>query len=92
MDQLSGARVDTRRKTEVGIFIDLVLARNARGTDQKNAAISVSFLTTLPAPCDHVGFTLFIRNGYLSFLEGYTYGDAGWPDEPMENWLVLDRA
>jgi hypothetical protein len=33
---------------------------------------------------------LFIRGGYLGFLEGYTFGDVKWPDDLMGKWLVLD--
>jgi len=52
--------------------------------------ISESYPTSLAPPCDLVGFTLFIRSGHLSFLEGYTFGDVKWPDDLMGKWLVLD--
>ena len=90
MDQLAGARVSSRRTTGVGIFVNLVLAENANRVDDINSEISEDCATSLAAPCDRVGFTLFIRGGYLSFLEGYTFGDVKWPDDLMEKWLVLD--
>jgi hypothetical protein len=90
LDQLAGARVDKRRMTGVGVFVDLVLAGNADRVDQINSEISESYPTLLVPPCDLVGFTLFIRGGYLSFLEGYTFGDVKWPDDLMGKWLVLD--
>lgn len=36
---------------------------------------------------DGVGFVLFITNGKLDFLEGYTYGDEPWP-ENLSNYLL----
>jgi len=90
LDQLVGARGDKRRMTGVGVFVDLVLAGNADRVDQINSEISESYPTLLVPPCDLVGFTLFIRGGYLSFLEGYTFGDVKWPDDLIGKWLVLD--
>src|SRR6266851_2725317 len=90
LDQLAGARVDGRRMTGVGIFVNLLLAGNADRVDGINSEISEGYPTSLDAPCDFVGFTLFIRGGYLSFLEGYTFGDGKWPADLMEKGLVLD--
>jgi len=76
--------------TGVGIFVDLLIAGKATCVDQINTEISEDYRTLLDAPCDLVGFTLFIRNGYLSFLEGYTFGDVKWPSDPMDDWLIFD--
>lgn len=77
--------------TGVGVFVNLLLAGNADRVDEINSEISEAYPTSLAA-CDLVGFTLFIRGGYLSFLEGYTFGDVKWPEELMEKWLVLNPA
>lgn len=92
LDQLAVARVENRRMTGVGIFVDLLIGKKAAQDDQINTEISEGYRTLLDAPRDLVGFTLFIRGGYLSFLEGYTFGDVRWPDDLMENWVVLDAA
>jgi hypothetical protein len=89
LDQLAVARVENRRMTGVGVFVDLLIAGKAACVDQINTEISEGYPTLLDAPCDLVGFTLFIRKGYLSFLEGYTFGDVRWPYEPMEDWLIF---
>jgi hypothetical protein len=60
----------------VGLFIDLLITGKAARIDRINAEISEGYRTILGAPCDLVGFTLFIHEGYLSFLEGYTFGDV----------------
>jgi len=90
LDQLAGARVENREFTGRGVFVNLRLAENIPPIDQLNSEISRGYKTALPAPADVVGFTLFIRNGRLSFLEGYTFGDwAEWPGELSEDWLVM---
>ena len=35
------------------------------------------------------GFSLYIEGGMLAELEGYSYGDDGWPDEITEYKLYL---
>jgi hypothetical protein len=90
LNQLELARVKGRRHTGVGVFVNLLIGANAAAVDRINTEISEDYRTSLGAPLDLVGFTLFIRNGYLSFLEGYTFGDAKWPDGLIEDWLVLD--
>ena len=92
LGQLASARVEKRRLTGVGIFIDLSIDRTDNRVDDINTEITNSGKTLLDAPRDLVGFTLFIRGGYLSFLEGYTFGNVTWPDEPMEQWLALAKS
>ena len=92
LEQLKNARIAGRRLTGVGVFIDFALCAEAERGGQINAEISQAYRTVLSPPRDVVGFTLFIRDGRLDFLEGYTFGDADWPDEPMDTWLLLAPA
>ena len=92
LDQLSVAGVENRRTTGVGVFVDLIIPGNVAYVDQINTEISEDYQTVFDAPCDLVGFTLFIRNGYLSFLEGNTFGDVRWPAAAMDEWLIFDEA
>ena len=90
LQQLAVAHVGSRRLTGVGIFVDLSLPRNAPRVDSINSELSAVCSASLAPPVDLVGFTLFIRGGVISLLEGYTYGDVAWPDGPMDEWLMLD--
>ncbi len=90
LDQLAVARVENWRMTGVGIFVNLMIPGEAARVDAVDTEISEGYRTSLDAPCDLIGFTLFIREGCLSFLEGYTFGDVKWPDELLDKWLVLD--
>jgi hypothetical protein len=92
MDQLAGAGVEKRRMTGMGIFVDLLVAENVGRVDAIDCEITEAYRTSLPSPRDLVGFTLFIRGGYLSFLEGYTFGNEAWPKEAMEDWLIFDAS
>jgi hypothetical protein len=92
MDQLTGAGVEKRRMTGVGVFVDLVVTENIGRVDEVDCEITEAYRTSLPSPRDLVGFTLFIRGGYLSFLEGYTFGNEAWPQEEIENWLIFDAS
>lgn len=39
-----------------------------------------------------VGFILFIRNGYISFLEGYSNKQNDWPDEDCITLSYFDTS
>ncbi len=90
LDRISSLKFETRHMTGTGYYVNFSDPRDLPQIDKLNTELSGDLRTTLPAPLDMVGFTLFIRNGYLDSFEGYTFGDVGWPDEPMENWLIFD--
>jgi hypothetical protein len=82
---------DVRQRTGKGFFEIFSKSDQPEPTGRINDEITEFVRTSLPVPADTVGFTLFIRNGYLSSFEGYTFGDAEWPDAPIEEWLVLAK-
>jgi hypothetical protein len=92
LTQLENASAETRRSSGVGIFVELRVAAGAGAVDGVNAEISEAYTTRYPPPGDLVEFTLFIRGGRLALLEGYTFGDAAWPEAPMADWLILESA
>lgn len=92
LDRIPSLELETRHMTGTGYYVNFSNPEDLPPIDRLNAELSEDVRTTLPAPCDVVGFTLFIRNGYLSSFEGYTFGDVRWPDEFMEQWLDFDAA
>ena len=90
--QLSRLQFDERHPTGVGFWEIFTTRDPANQVDDVNNEITEFVNTSLASPADTVGFTLFIRNGYLSSFEGYTFGNVKWPEGLMENWLVLDAA
>ena len=83
---------DSRHMTGTGYYIHFLNAEEFPREDNLNTEFSEDYRTNREAPRDAVGFTLFIRDGYLSSFEGYAFGDVKWPDDVMEKWLVLDAA
>lgn len=92
LEQLAVAAVSAREMTGTGYYAFLAIPPRIPKGEHLNGDASDGYSTSLAAPCDFVGFTIFIRDGYLSWLEGYTFGDVKWPDEPIENWLLFDAA
>ena len=92
LDQMASLELEARHMTGTGYYANFSNARALPLIDKLNIELSVDFRTKLEPPQDLVGFTLFIRDGYLSSFEGYTFGDVRWPDKLMEEWLIFDQA
>jgi hypothetical protein len=90
LDQLNAAYFDVRHLTGVGYYVELEMFGSVARVDALNDELSEAYLTTFPAPCDLVGFTLFIRDGYLSSFEGYTFGDVQWPHAALASWVIVE--
>jgi hypothetical protein len=90
LEQVRSLEFEARHMTGTGYYINFSNPKDLPPVNELNTELSEDLRTTLPAPCDMVGFTLFIRDGYLTSFEGYTFGDVHWPDQPMENWLIFD--
>jgi hypothetical protein len=91
LDQLASVEFDVRHMTGTGYYLDLSVATGIPRVDRINADPSEAYQTSLEPPTDLVAFTLFVRDGYLSSFEGYTFGDVPWPPNPMEDWLLFDE-
>jgi hypothetical protein len=92
LDQIASLTFDSRHMTGTGYYLTFSNAKQLPRVDRLNTELSEDLGTILDPPADLVGFTLFVRDGYLSSFEGYTFGDGRWPDNVMEKWLVLDAA
>jgi hypothetical protein len=79
--QLSGALVDHLTLTGAGLYAHFQVSADAATVDPPeliggNGVIEAEGLD-VPAGC-----LVKVSGGRLDFLEVYTVGDAGWPDEP----------
>ena len=89
LSQLAAASIINREFTGCGVYINLRVPPDTPPVDHLNAEISEGYRTIFAEPRDLVGFTLFIRNGYIKFLEGYTFGGGvEWPGELSDDWLA----
>ena len=79
-NQFFDSKVEHRDFTGVGFFTGYQVREGIPPVlNAKNFEIDdvIASHETLKFP---FGFILFIRNGYLSTLEGYTFGDDTWPE------------
>jgi hypothetical protein len=90
LGRIPSLEFETRQMTGTGYYVNFSNTKDLPPINKLNTELSEDLRTTLPEPCDMVGFTLFIRDGYLTSFEGYTFGDVRWPDALMEQWLIFD--
>jgi hypothetical protein len=90
-DQIASLTFDARHMTGTGYYVTFSNAKQQIGANQLNTELSEDLRTTLDPPANLVGFTLFVRDGYLSSFEGYTFGDVPWPDAAITKWLIFDE-
>jgi hypothetical protein len=82
--QLSHASVSSRKFTGVGFFTHFAIGSDAAVRRDLPSAELSGVGAEVAGLSDGAGFLLFIRDGVVSFLEGYTYGDAVWPETITE--------
>jgi len=78
--QFSSAEVRSREFTGVGFYTYFRPDVNMPKVEGKQAFQFGDLKVDLQGVKAGVGFVLFIKNGYLDFLEGYTYDDP-WPGD-----------
>jgi hypothetical protein len=88
-DQLAHASISSRKFTGVGFFTHFMIPSEAPVRRNLARAEIDGVGAKIPGLQDGAGFLLFIRDGVISFLEGYTYGDASWPD-PITEFSVFE--
>jgi hypothetical protein len=85
--QLRSSRIDSRLYTGVGIYLNIDVPRtNNNLLESWNVKLSFCFGdvdAVLVSGNDQqmVGFLLWVENGYIDSLEGYTYGLEKWPEK-----------
>lgn len=73
-----GIKVTKRRMTGEGFFTDLSTTKSLEEVGVKSLRWSKT-RATLNNNLD-VGFLIYVDDGMLSTIEGYTYGDTAWPE------------
>ncbi|TMJ66487.1 MAG: hypothetical protein E6G83_10265 [Alphaproteobacteria bacterium] len=89
LKQIPVLRFPTRYMTGTGYFMEFDPLPESLRAEPENTVLSTDFGTKLPSPRDVVGFTLFIDGGFMSSFEGYTFGDVAWPEQALQNWLIM---
>lgn len=90
LDKIASVEFETRHLTGTGYYVSFANTNRLPRLDKVNIELSDDLRTVFEPPADLIGFTLFIRDGYLSSFEAYTYGDVKWPVAPMEQWILFE--
>jgi hypothetical protein len=84
--QIDHAEVSSRRMTGAGFYTDFIVHREAARVGGRTS-FKLGDVSGTAANVKHgLGFLLYVTDGVLSMLEGYTYDEA-WPKEVQR--LVL---
>ena|SRR5438094_1179595 len=77
--QLQGIRATKREFTGVGFYTNLATPADSFRV-QGNRSFELSdVLANMPGLTVGAGFVLFVRDGLLATLEGYTFSNEPWP-------------
>jgi hypothetical protein len=78
--QLAGARVRSREFSGAGFFVEFDVPSDLEAASTKENRIHFGdVVAKLPELKHGAGFVLFVRDGRLEMLEGYSY-DEPWPE------------
>lgn len=81
--QLRGSRVKSRELTGCGFFTYFGVDRSAAMAVSGHPSLRISDVDAVIPGLEHgAGFVLFVEDGYLDNLEGYSY-DELWPTEDI---------
>ena len=79
-EQARTVRVVRRERTDVGFFVHLATDPGSAPVPGNPRLVLDGLFARIDGLPNGAGFVLFVENGYLSMLEGFTYG-ADWPDD-----------
>jgi hypothetical protein len=89
--QLDSCQVSSREFTGVGFFTNLKVDRSVEPAPTPRPRIQVVDVGGKISGLEHgAGFVLSVTDGYLDFLEGFSY-DEPWPPEISEFSLHYER-
>jgi hypothetical protein len=89
--QLDSCEVSSREFTGCGFFTTLKVDRSVEPAPTSRPRIQVVDVGGKISSLEHgAGFVLFVTDGYLDFLEGFSY-DEPWPPEFSEFSLHYER-
>ncbi|SRR6266487_5862003 len=80
-EQLAQASVSRREFSGVGFFTNFAIPPDADVRRTPGNAELGPLLADHPQMEHGAGFLLFIREGVICLLEGYSHGDAAWPED-----------
>jgi hypothetical protein len=81
LKQLDNCQVVSRENTGCGFYTALRVDRHIAPSEFKERELIQGVHVSCPELQHGAGFILYIQNGYLHSLEGYTFVDEQWPEK-----------
>jgi hypothetical protein len=88
--QLEEAKVSERRMTGVGFYLTFAIPNGVSRLPERPTVRFGDVHAEIAKLTNGAGFLLYLQNGCLHVLEGYTY-DEPWPSETERFKLRYDR-
>ncbi|ESQ10778.1 MAG: hypothetical protein N838_19810 [Thiohalocapsa sp. PB-PSB1] len=91
-EQVQYCHVKKRESTDAGFFTELDVPRSVvrRACDAGEKLTLGDVEADIKGLKNGAGFVLFVSNGYLDMLEGFTYGEP-WPEGQISNFKLYHR-
>jgi hypothetical protein len=80
-DQYSNSRIKLRKYTGAGFYTYFTIKQDTKPLVNRMNFEITDISATVRKVKYALGFVLFIRNGYIDWLEGYTMSLDDWPDD-----------
>ena len=90
MHQYQHSEIKSRRYSGAGFFTDFKVETGVDMAPKNNFEIG-GISADIGDNKDVLGFLLFIRDGFIDWLEGYTQGIDNWPDSYEDVVLKFDN-
>jgi hypothetical protein len=89
--QFEKAVVVKREMSGVGFYTTLAVKEGVYRIDDRSFIFG-DVIAEIPGLENGAGFLLYVRDGLLDCLEGYTYGDERWPQQLTGFMLRYEKA
>jgi len=86
-NQYNNSIIKKREFSKTGFFTSFTIDKNFPTIDEKSYFHVGDVIAKVNNNDDIIGFVLFIKNGYIDMLEGYTFGESLFP-EKIENYSL----
>ncbi len=90
-NQYQNSEINSREFTGAGFFTHFSVKNGIDAAPKKSFEIGGVY-ADIGRIKDAIGFVLFIRDGYIDWLEGYTLSVNSWPDTYKHIKLKVDDA
>lgn len=77
--QYEKAKIKSREFSGAGFFTSFIIPDHVPKLNNSKSFHFGDVIGEIDGVKNGVGFLLFVKEGVIDFLEGYTYGDEKWP-------------